>query len=369
MVLLYHIVVLVDGVRGDNMKRKIRVLSIDGGGIRGIIPAKVIVKIEELLQQYSQNPETRISDYFDLIAGTSTGSILAALYLCPYEIGGTKVKYSAQEALDLYLNYGADIFERSWKTQTIDYFGLGSPLYKADKLEQMLDAYFGDIRLADLVKPCLFPAYDIESGKAIFFNQINAYHHMNRNYLVKEVVRGSTAAPTYFPIAKISDHFEGRTYSLIDGGMFANNPALCAYIEACKFPFQPSPSDIMILSLGTGSNGRTYPYGSSSKWGKIGWVIPVIDIYGSAASQTVDHQLKVLYQCHHVKDQYLRIEPDLSQYDVSPQMANVSKKNMKALESVGEKLVETYSEEIKNFTRKLYVSQIGRQSHEFYRLD
>ena len=62
------------------MKRKIRVLSIDGGGIRGIIPAKVIVKIEELLQQYSQNPETRISDYFDLIAGTSTGSILAALY-------------------------------------------------------------------------------------------------------------------------------------------------------------------------------------------------------------------------------------------------------------------------------------------------
>lgn len=354
---------------GDNMKRKIRVLSIDGGGIRGIIPAKVIVKIEELLQQYSQNPETRISDYFDLIAGTSTGSILAALYLCPYEIGGTKVKYSAQEALDLYLNYGADIFERSWKTQTIDYFGLGSPLYKADKLEQMLDAYFGDIRLADLVKPCLFPAYDIESGKAIFFNQINAYHHMNRNYLVKEVVRGSTAAPTYFPIAKISDHFEGRTYSLIDGGMFANNPALCAYIEACKFPFQPAPSDIMILSLGTGSNGRTYPYGSSSKWGKIGWVIPVIDIYGSVASQTVDHQLKVLYQCHHVKDQYLRIEPDLSQYDVSSQMDNVSKKNMKALESVGEKIVETYSEEIKNFTRKLYVSQIGRQSHEFYRLD
>lgn len=351
------------------MKRKIRVLSIDGGGIRGIIPAKVIVKIEELLQQYSQNPETRISDYFDLIAGTSTGSILAALYLCPYEIGGTKVKYSAQEALDLYLNYGADIFERSWKTQTIDYFGLGSPLYKADKLEQMLDAYFGDIRLADLVKPCLFPAYDIESGKAIFFNQINAYHHMNRNYLVKEVVRGSTAAPTYFPIAKISDHFEGRTYSLIDGGMFANNPALCAYIEACKFPFQPAPSDIMILSLGTGSNGRTYPYGLSSKWGKIGWVIPVIDIYGSVASQTVDHQLKVLYQCHHVKDQYLRIEPDLSQYDVSSQMDNVSKKNIKALESVGEKIVETYSEEIKNFTRKLYVSQIGRQSHEFYRLD
>ena len=76
------------------MKRKIRVLSIDGGGIRGIIPAKVIVKIEELLQQYSQNPETRISDYFDLIAGTSTGGILTSLYLCPDFKGSTRSKYS-----------------------------------------------------------------------------------------------------------------------------------------------------------------------------------------------------------------------------------------------------------------------------------
>ena len=69
------------------MKRKIRVLSIDGGGIRGIIPAKIMIKIEELLQEYSQNPNTRISDYFDLIAGTSTGSILAGLYLCPDGFG------------------------------------------------------------------------------------------------------------------------------------------------------------------------------------------------------------------------------------------------------------------------------------------
>ena len=351
------------------MKRKIRILSIDGGGIRGIIPAKIIARIEELLQQYSQNPETRISDYFDLIAGTSTGSVLSALYLCPREKGETKVKYSAKEILDLYLNYGSDIFKRSWKTQTIDYLGLGNPLYKADKLEDMLDDYFGDLRLADLLKPCLFPAYDVESGKAIFFNQMNAYRHENKNYLVKEVVRASTAAPTYFPIAKINDEIEKRSYSLIDGGMFANNPALCAYIEACKFPSQPAATDIMILSLGTGSNGKTYPYASSSKWGKIGWVIPVIDIYGSASSQTVDHQLNVLYKYHHAKDQYLRLEPNLSQYDVSFKIDDASKKNVLALESVGDQMIEKYSEEINDFVRKLYVSQMGRQSNELYRLD
>ncbi|MCU7200612.1 patatin-like phospholipase family protein [Turicibacter sp. H121] len=71
------------------MKRIIRVLSFDGGGIRGIIPAKIMIKIEELLKVYSQNPITSICDYFDLIAGTSTGSILAGLYLCPDGFGST----------------------------------------------------------------------------------------------------------------------------------------------------------------------------------------------------------------------------------------------------------------------------------------
>lgn len=350
------------------MRRKIRILSIDGGGIRGIIPAKIMVKIETLLQEYSKNPDIRISDYFDLIAGTSTGSILAGLYLCPDEAGSVKSKYSAQEVLNLYLEYGSEIFERSWKSRIFDYFGLVSPLYKADKLEAMLNNYFGDYRLEDLVKPCLFPAYDVEHGKAIFFNQMNAYRNFDKNFLVREAIRASTSAPTYFPVAKLSNQSEEEAYALIDGGMFANNPALCAYIEACKFPCKPSPTDIMILSLGTGAQGKTYPYKFSKGWGKVGWVVPIIDIYGSAASQTVDHQLKVLYQSHHIPDQYFRIEPDLNQFDIDPRMDNVSDKNIKALEAIGEKMVEEHLDEIKTFTRRLYISQIGRHSGEFYRM-
>ena len=88
----------------------------------------------------------------------------------------------------------------------------------------------------------------------------------------------------------------------------------------------------------------------------------------SAGSQTVDHQLKVLYRCQHIRDQYFRIEPDLSQFDVSPLMDNVSTKNIKALEAVGEKMVEEHWDKIKAFTRKLYISQIGCQPDEFYRM-
>jgi len=351
------------------MKKKIRILSIDGGGIRGIIPAKILVKVEELLQEYSQNPRVKISSFFDLIAGTSTGSILGALYLCPKYSGSKEAKYSAKEILDLYLNYGSNIFERSWKTKLIDYFGLGNPLYKEEYLEKMLKDYFDDLKLADLLKPCLFPAYDIEHGKAIFFNQMNAYKDVSQNFLVREVVRASTAAPTYFPVAKLSNQSKESAYSLIDGGIFANNPSLCAYIEACKFPCQPTANEIMILSLGTGSKGNTYPYQVSKGWGKVGWVIPVIDIYNSSASQTVDHQLNIIYRCHHVKDQYFRIEPDLKQYDVNPAMDCVSEENIKALVEIGDKIVEENLDMIKQFARKLYISQIGRLNDEFYRMN
>lgn len=349
------------------MKKKIRILSIDGGGIRGIIPAKILVKVEELLQEYSQNPEVKISSFFDLIAGTSTGSILAALYLCPKSSGSTEGKYSAKEILDLYLTHGSNIFERSWKTKLIDYFGLGSPLYKADYLEKMLNEYFGDLKLADLLKPCLFPAYDIEHGKAIFFNQVSASKNVDENFLVREVVRASTAAPTYFPIAKLSHQSKEVAYSLIDGGMFANNPTLCAYIEACKFPCQPTSNEIMILSLGTGSKGNIYPYQISKGWGKVGWISPVIDIYSSAGSQTVDHQLNIIYQSQHIKDQYFRIEPDLKEYDVNPSMDCVSEHNINALCEIGDKIIEENLDRIKKFARKLYISQIGHLNNEFYR--
>ncbi|MEG0387452.1 MAG: patatin-like phospholipase family protein, partial [Niameybacter sp.] len=78
----------------------IRILSIDGGGIRGIIPATILVAFESYLKQYSGNSETTIADYVDLIAGTSTGGILTALYICPDPKNPTKSRFSAQEALD-----------------------------------------------------------------------------------------------------------------------------------------------------------------------------------------------------------------------------------------------------------------------------
>lgn len=101
------------------MSQYFRILSLDGGGIRGIVPAQVLVTLEKKLQRASGNPDLRVADCFDLVAGTSTGGILACLHLCPQASSPTRPRYSAEEALHFYLGRGPDIFERSiWERIT-----------------------------------------------------------------------------------------------------------------------------------------------------------------------------------------------------------------------------------------------------------
>lgn len=100
-----------------NRKPHFRILSIDGGGIRGIIPGQILVMLENLLQKLTKKRNARIADYFDLIAGTSTGGILACAYLAP-ERGSKRPRFSAQEAVDLYLDRGDEVFDLSlWQRQ------------------------------------------------------------------------------------------------------------------------------------------------------------------------------------------------------------------------------------------------------------
>lgn len=340
---------------------KVRVLSIDGGGIRGVIPARILIRIEELLQEYSGNPNARVSDYFDLISGTSTGGILTALCVCPDKINSQKPKFTAQDILNMYVEHGSKIFTRSWRTKTIDQLGLFNPIYQKENFEKILENYLGDTMLSETVKPCLIPAYDIESGNAVFFSQLMHTANSVQDVPLKTVVRATSAAPTYFPV----EHTDSPTY--IDGGLFANNPALCAYVEASKFPCEPLSRDIMILSIGTGSKGTSYPYKKAKKWGRIGWIVPIINIYGSAASQVVDHQLRRIYNQRELDSNYLRIEADLSKFDVNYDMDDASAKNIKNLIKVGEATANEYDDELRKFIKALVESHRTDRHEHLYR--
>ena len=311
-----------------------KILSIDGGGIRGIVPGQVLIALESKLQQRTQNPKARLADYFDFFAGTSTGAILTCIYLCPTANDSTRARFSAEEAVALYLEYGDDIFDVSFWQRVRTQDGVTDEKYEADELEKRLKQYMDDLKLSQLLKPCLITAYDIEKRVEFFFTQHDALSRgAGYDFLVRDVARATSAAPTYFEAAKIKA-LDGRAYPLIDGGMFMNNPALGAYSEVRNGTGNPTTEDMFVVSLGTGSSNRSYDYDEAKDWGAIGWVKPVIDIMMSGASATTNYHLDKIFSASGRRNQYIRIQPD-GMGNANSDIDDASAENLRALAELG----------------------------------
>lgn len=172
------------------MSQLTRILSIDGGRIRGIIPGKVLVALEEKLKKRTNDSGARIADFFDLIAGTSTGGILTCIYLCPdLEGDPTRPRFSAEEAVELYVERGDEIFNVSLWQRIRSAGGARDEIYDASELEETLDDYLEELKLSQLLKPYLITAYDIKRRRAKFFTQHDAKEKKTHDYLVKDVVQ------------------------------------------------------------------------------------------------------------------------------------------------------------------------------------
>jgi len=314
-------------------RKKVRILSIDGGGIRGILPGVVLARLEKKLQEKTRNKELRLADKFDFISGTSTGGILGLTYLFPDKTG-KKPKFSAQDAVNLYLDRGDEIFDVTLGQKIKSLGGVIDEKYSADEIEEALMDNFGDTKLDALLKPCLITAYDIRNRNAFFFGQHKAHIDIN-NFKVRDVARATSAAPTYFEVSRVKNEL-GNPYPLIDGGVFANNPALCAYSEVRTLTINeieyPSAKDMFIVSLGTGSVKKSYPYKAAKDWGQVQWIKPIIDIMMSGNSETVHYHLMQIFDTLSKSDKtdYYRLEPGLG--DANSEMDDASPKNLKALE-------------------------------------
>jgi uncharacterized protein len=327
--------------------KKITILSIDGGGIRGILPGKIIAYIEEQIKHREGN-DARISDYFDLIAGSSTGGILTCLYLTPNE--NNRPQFSATDAVNLYIDHGTEIFHLPWYRRMLNPFGLLKSKYSAKNLEQLASDYFVDSKLSDLLKPCLVTAYETFQRKTLFFNVMDTAKGPDRDYYIRDIVRSTSAAPTYFTPSKISS-LEGNTLTLVDGGVFANNPAMCAYAEARTKPISnylnrpdkplnPDIDDMLIISIATGAKGEPYPYSKTSRWGVVGWLHPIIDILMSGNSETVHYQLNQMVQKNNPTEpsNYVRLTPSIGK--AHHEMDKATKKNIEALIKAADNYIE-----------------------------
>jgi len=248
--------------------RPMRLLSIDGGGLKGLIPAEALIAIEAQLDALTGR-DLPLSDRFDLIGGTSTGAILAvALAL------GLK----AAELRDFYLKFGKQIFtkvflpERLWHS------------YPSGPLEQHLKDVFGEdttLGSPKLRTNILIVSKNVTQGTTWFFtnNPKGKYFPNNRELPLWQIVRASSAAPTYFPPRTIlvpDDSGQPQEYEFIDGGVSSyNNPSLQVFLEATNPSYQfgwPIGTDrLLLLSLGTGFSTMTVPAGKAGCYNLLDW--------------------------------------------------------------------------------------------------
>jgi hypothetical protein len=257
-------------------------LAVDGGGVRGVVPAAVL----DLWQKEGANVE------FDAYSGTSTGSIVAA---------GLALGRSPKQVLDLFVDHVPRIFTQDalpLREKLLAFKGWAKPAYSGEALRAALVGEFGDATLGDVPKPLAINALDVVTGTTRTFR---SHHHpgsaADRNVTLVDAVLASTAAPSFFPSATVAGS------SFIDGGMWANNPALIALLDARAL----GAEDPRLVSLGTGRLfwGRNVGFGTAR--GLIGWGAPLIVLMMSAQSQGVDGYVRRLLP----EERYLRVDPAL----------------------------------------------------------
>jgi uncharacterized protein len=299
-----------------------KVLSIDGGGIRGLIPALVLAEIEERTGR-------RIAELFDFIAGTSTGGILACALTVPGEDGGPR--FTAREIARLYETQGARIFSRSLRRRLFTLDGLKEERYDDRELNRALEVYLGESRLSEALIPIMVTAYDIQGRFAFFFRSSRAVADPTYDFGMVAAARASSAAPTYFEPHAVTDVAGARTYPLIDGGVFATNPASCAYADLGH------DNITLLASLGTGENTRPYSFERARRWGVIEWARPVLDIVFDGQAETTQFIMDRL-----LGDAYIRLQTQLQQ--ASDDLDDASPRNLARLRAEAERMMDEQAE-------------------------
>jgi len=264
-----------------------RILSFDGGGIRGLVTLALLKRLEAQIPNLIKGA--------DLLAGTSTGGIIAL---------GLAAGKSVDEMIALYRDNGAAIFDESWLDDIRDLGGLAGADYSQKNLENLLDGIFADKQLKDLGKRVLVPSFNLDDGDPDATKRTwgpKFFHNFpgadtDGDESVVDVALDTSAAPTYFPTHG----------TFIDGGVVANNPSLAAVAQTQdtrNTESAPALGDIFLLSLGTGIN-LSYVKGKNLDWGLAQWAKPLVSLLLDASMGIADYQCRFL-----LKDTYRRIAP------------------------------------------------------------
>ncbi|XP_044512015.1 patatin-like protein 2 isoform X2 [Mangifera indica] len=281
----------------------ITVLSIDGGGIRGIIPATILAFLETQLQELD-GEDARLADYFDVIAGTSTGGLITAMLTAPNE--DNRPLFAAKDIKQFYLDHCPKIFPQQkgiWGSIRKMWRSFKGPKYDGKYFNWLVRDKLGETKLHDTLSHVVIPTFDIKRLQPTIFSTYEVKRSPYLDASLADICISTSAAPTYLPCHyfEIKDH-EGtiRDFHLVDGGIAANNPALVAITQVTKqifdenpdfFPIMPMDCGrFLVISIGTGSPKieQKYDAEEAAKWGTLSWFlhgcsVPLVDMFTQAS--------------------------------------------------------------------------------------
>ena len=340
----------------------IRILSIDGGGMRGVIPASVLVELERI----SGRP---VAGLFDVIAGTSTGGMIALGVSKPGVDG--KPAFSAKQVLDTYVKYGPLVFPRvdlrplRWEgvrasrpvlTQRIGAFAqprrYGNARFKSAGLEALLNQLLGRTKLADAMADVIVPSYDWKAGRAYVFRSREAREGTEPNPTMALVAQATSAAPTYFAPVRI--RIPHRELVLIDGGVVANNPTSVAFYEAlnrARSEGREDP-DLLVVSLGTGRpplEATTYQELWSRNWLRMG--MGMLGVVFDGTSEIIDTLLSGIIGPKHPNSRYWRLDTEL--HGARLDLDDARPPQVQTLLKLAEELIARQKDELAEMVRLL----------------
>jgi patatin-like phospholipase/acyl hydrolase len=323
-----------------------KILSIDGGGIRGLLPAQFLAQIENSLKEEGKG-KWKIHNYFDLICGTSTGGIIAI---------ALGLGIPASKIANLYYDHAAEIFGNS-KSIIKNIF---KPKYKNKNLERLLKRYFSEYgnkitpKLGHSKTRLCIPVYDLLNGEP---NILKTSHHecLIRDYKIPayQAALATASAPTYFKPYDINcdESPDKESYPLkLDGGIYANNPSLIGIIEAIN-GLNINPSKLKVLSLGTGTR-RFKQHQFNNKWGIKYWLSKsrMLELFFQAQSDNIERLVKVMNAGlgKNGSDQfyYKRIQKEFASKEEALRMDEIKKEKLKSLEDAAFHLYRIHGKEI-----------------------
>ncbi len=323
---------------------KAAILTLDGGGVHAIISAKILSHLEDLMKLDSENQS--ITDYFDFIAGTDTGGLMAAMLSVRDNM--KRPKFTASQVFEFFRDKSSTIYDKSMWKKLSSLGGAADEIYSSHSLEKLLIQVFEEKKLKDVVVPIMLTSYDLRHRNSKIFNTTDASKGP-RNFALRDICRATMAIPSYFEPARVIS--ESQTpYSLVSGILVANNPTMSAIIEARKMDFkiltdnegkptQPTPNELFVVSIGSGNSRNPYFHDDTKDWGYLQWLKPVMDITSSGNSEINDYQVKQIFNIFGAEDNYFRLQPEIIDSDF--RIDNTSSKNIASLIHSADKFIES----------------------------